>query len=116
MTRRFEDILVSEAGLSSIQARVYLLITTDGRMDIVQISEKLGISQDEAHQAAAQLVALGGIIEYTDILYEALHPRFAAVNMYRRYCERRGVDFGRNKDIDNLGAALEQPYDTARTN
>lgn len=84
-------------------------------MDCVQISQKLGITEDVARQATDQLVALGGIIEYTSTLYEALHPRFAAVNMYRRYCQRLGVAFGRNKEIDNLGAALEPPYDAART-
>lgn len=94
---------------------MYLLITVKGRMDCTQISQRLSISEDDAHQATDQLVALGGIIEYTNILYEALHPRFAAVNMYRRYCQRRGVAFGRNREIDNLGAALESSYDAART-
>ena len=94
---------------------MYLLITVKGRMDCTQISQKLGISEDDARQATDQLVALGGIIEYTSTLYEALHPRFAAVNMYRRYCLRRDMAFGRNKEIDNLGAALEPPYDAART-
>lgn len=115
MTRRFVEILVSEAGLSKMQAEVFILITVNGRMDDIQISETLKISRDDARHTAAQLVALGGIIEYTDTLYEALHPRFAAVNMYRRYCQRQNVIFGRNKEIDNLGAALEAPYDAART-
>lgn len=84
-------------------------------MDCAQISQGLGISEGDAQQATDQLVALGGIIEYTNTLYEALHPRFAVVNMYRRYCQRQGVAFGRNREIDNLGAALEPPYDAART-
>ena len=47
--------------------------------------------------------------------FEALHPRFAAVNMYRRRCERMGVRPGRNRAVDGIGAALERPYDDART-
>lgn len=115
MNREAESILISEAGLSTHQARVYLLVVDSGRMDAAHIAAALDISEGMARQAASSLVLLGGFIEYTDTLYESMHPRFSVVNMYRRHCERSGIPFGRNKDIDNLGAALEPSYDAART-
>ena len=47
--------------------------------------------------------------------YEAMHPRFTAVNMYRRMCERENIDFKKNSVVDNIGIALEEPYDDVRT-
>jgi hypothetical protein len=44
-----------------------------------------------------------------------MHPRFTAVNMYRKMCEREHIEFKRNKIVDNIGVVLEQPYDDART-
>ena len=47
--------------------------------------------------------------------FEAMHPRFTAVNMYRRMCEREKIAFKRNKIVDNIGVILERSYDYART-
>lgn len=110
-----EETLVSEIGLSRIQARLYLLVTTAGRMDAATMASGLGVSAEEARHTAEDLVHAGAFIEYNRTQYEAMHPRFTAVNMYRRACERRGIAFGRNKAVDNIGMALEQPYDHART-
>ena len=44
-----------------------------------------------------------------------MHPRFTAVNMYRRMCERENIDFKKNVVVDNIGIALEGSYDDART-
>ena len=47
--------------------------------------------------------------------FEAMHPRFTAVNMYRKMCEREKIEFKQNKTVDNIGVILEKPYDDART-
>jgi hypothetical protein len=47
--------------------------------------------------------------------FEAMHPRFTAVNMYRKMCEREQKPFKKNLVIDNIGVALEVSYDDART-
>ena len=47
--------------------------------------------------------------------FESMHPRFSAVNMYRRMCERENIEFKMNLTVDNIGIALEKPYDDART-
>jgi len=41
--------------------------------------------------------------------------RFTAVNMYRKMCERENINFKKNSIVDNLGIALEEPYDDVRT-
>jgi len=101
--------------LETVQAKTYLLVTCGGRMSSDMISERLDITVSEAQDAASSLVDLGAFINMTDTEFEAMHPRFTAVNMYRRICERRQIAFGRNRIVDAMGAALEQPYDDART-
>jgi len=44
-----------------------------------------------------------------------MHPRFTAVNMCRRMCERKNIDFKKNLVGDNIVIALEEPYDDERT-
>ena len=108
------DVLTNEIGLTATQAHLYLAITTQGRMDCPAMAESLSISADEACAAAESLVNLGALIEYNDTEYEAMHPRFTMVNMYRRASGARGVPTGRNQNVDNAGAALEEPYYAAR--
>ena len=110
-----EGVLVSELGLEPVQARTYLLVTCRGRMGPAAIAAGLGISEDAARDAARELVALGAFIDITEAEFEAMHPRFTAVNMLRRLCERRNVEFKRNKTVDGIGAILEGYYDDART-
>lgn len=110
-----EDDLVSELGISRLLAKAYLLVTCNGRMSSDEIASRLGVTEPDAAGAAKSLVDLGAFIEMTETEFEAMHPRFTAVNMLRRVCERSGRPFGRNKTIDAVGAALEKPYDSART-
>ncbi|MCV0431762.1 hypothetical protein [Nitrosopumilus sp.] len=110
-----ENDLVSEIHLNSIQARVYLAVTCFGKMSPEQIAEKLNISINDAKKASNELMALGAFIDITVTEFEAMHPRFTAVNMYRRMCERENIEFKRNKIVDNIGVILEKLYDDART-
>ena len=110
-----ENDLISEIKLTAIQAKVFLLVTCNGKMNSKQISEKLDISNELAQKTANELIKLGAFIDITDTEYEAMHPRFTAVNMYRKFCERSNIEFKRNKIVDNIGVVLEKPYDDART-
>ena len=112
---KLEKDLISEINLNSIQAKVFLLVTCNGKMSPKKISEKLNISFDEALKTSKDLLALGAFIDITETEFEAMHPRFTAVNMYRKFCERENIKFKRNKTVDNLGVILEKPYDDART-
>ena len=110
-----KNYLVSEIKLSEIQAKVFLLVVVEGKMDSQTMAEKLKISNEQASLASKQLIDLGGFIEFSKTEYETMHPRFTAVNMYRRMCEKENIEFKRNKIVDNIGVALEKPYDYART-
>jgi hypothetical protein len=112
---KLENDLVSEIKLTPIQAKIYLLITWYGKMSSLQIADKLKISSELAEKTATELMGLGAFIDISETEFEAMHPRFTAVNMYRKMCEREHIEFKRNKIVDNIGVILEQPYDDART-
>ena len=117
--KNYSDIIKymsSEIKLSKNQILVFLLILEEGKMNIVQISQKLKLDIEEALSTSESLVHLGGFINISDTEFETMHPRFTMVNMYRNICMKYGVKFGRNKIIDNLGMLLEDYYYKARTN
>lgn len=110
-----ENDLIREIHLDPIQARVYLLVTCSGKMSSSTIATKLKISYDEAQKASTDLMTLGAFIDISETEFEAMHPRFTAVNMYRKMCERENIEFKRNKIVDSIGVILEKSYDDART-
>ena len=111
---QIENLLVSEIKLSQVQARIFLLVVTHGRMNAENIAKQLEISTDEASDNSKKLMELGGFIDMPENEFEAMHPRFTAVNMYRKMCEREQIEFKKNLKVDNIGVVLEKPYDDAR--
>ena len=97
---RFEEMLVSEVGLEKIHAKVFLHITTNGKSTVAKVASDLGITKNDALQAIESLMKLGALIDMPEGAYEAMHPRFTIVNMYKRKCEREGAKFGMNKTVD----------------
>jgi hypothetical protein len=112
---KIENDLISEIRLDPIQAKVYLLVTCYGKMTPKLIAEKLKIPLDKTKKASKDLMTFGAFIDISDTEFEAMHPRFTAVNMYRKMCERENIEFKRNKAVDSIGVILEKPYDDART-
>jgi len=112
---KIKNDLMLEVRLTNSQAEVFLLVTLNGKMSVSQISKSLEISADDALEISQKLIELGGFIDMPETEFEAMHPRFTAVNMYRRMCERENIDFKKNLVVDNIGIALEEPYDDART-
>jgi hypothetical protein len=112
---QIEKNLISEIKLTYIQAKIFLLIVINGKMPIKQIAERLQISSSEALDNSKKLMDLGAFIDMPNDEFEAMHPRFTAVNMYRKMCERERVEFKKNLTVDNIGVVLEKPYDDART-
>jgi len=112
---KIKNDLISEIRLTQSQAEVFLLVTLGGKMPASQISRSLKISVEDALETSQKLVELGGFIDMPETEFEAMHPRFTAVNMYRRMCERENIDFKKNLVVDNIGIALEDVYDDART-
>ncbi len=112
---KIEHDLIHEVKLSPLEAKVFLLVTTKGKMNASQIGEELGLTQDDAINVSKKLVALGGFIDMSETEFEAMHPRFTAVNMYRKMCARENIEFKKNLTVDNIGVALEIYYERART-
>ena len=112
---KIKDDLISEINLTKNQADIFLLVTLKGQMSADQIANTLEISVEDALETSQKLVELGGFIDMSETEFEAMHPRFTAVNMYRKMCERENIDFKKNSIVDNLGVVLEDPYDDART-
>ena len=112
---KIKNDLISEVRLTKNQAEVFLLVTLKGKMSVNKIAELSDMTIDEAKETSQELVGLGGFIDMPETEFEAMHPRFTAVNMYRRMCERENIDFKKNLVVDNIGIALEDPYDDART-
>ena len=86
-----------------------------GKTSSQELGNNFGVSIEEANKIAKQLVDLGSFIELKTDIFEAMHPRFTAVNMYRKMCERENLEFKRNVIVDNIGVALEKTYEDART-
>jgi len=112
---QIEKNLVSEIKLTAIQAKIFLLVVTNGKMTPKGISEKLKISVSQALDNSKDLMDLGAFIDMPNDEFEAMHPRFTAVNMYRKMCIREKVEFKKNLTVDNIGVSLEKAYDDART-
>jgi sugar-specific transcriptional regulator TrmB len=111
-----EQVITSELKISEDEAKVYIAIVKTGKMGPAKISIALGWSDEQrALVAAKSLVDRGMVIEITDTEFESLHPRFAITNRYRRRCMEEGIPFKKNLKIDNIGIALERPYENART-
>ncbi len=112
---KIKNDLMLEVRLTNSQAEVFLLVTLNGKMPVSQIFKSLEISVDDALETSQKLIELGGFIDMPKTEFEAMHPRFTAVNMYRKMCERENIDFKKNSIVDNIGIALEEPYDDVRT-
>lgn len=111
-----EQAIISELNISEDEAKVFLAIVKNGKMDAARISFALGWSDEGRALAAANaLVGRGMVIEITKTEFESLHPRFAITNRYRRRCEEEGIPFKKNLRVDNIGIVLEGPYDDARS-
>jgi len=112
---QIEKTLISEIKLTDIQAKIFLLVVTRGKMSAKHISENLKISLSDASDNSKNLMDLGAFIDMPNDEFEAMHPRFTAVNMYRKMCTREKIEFKKNLTVDNIGVSLEKPYDDART-
>ena len=84
-------------------------------MTVEKIAKELDLSSNDSFSILKKLMELGAFIDISKTEFEAMHPRFTIVNMYRRMCERENIEFKRNKIVDNIGVILERHYDAART-
>jgi predicted transcriptional regulator len=111
-----EQAMISELKISEDEAKVFVAIVKNGKMDAVTISKKLGWNDEErALRTAKSLMTRGMVIDITKTEFESLHPRYAITNRYRRRCAEDDIPFKKNLLVDNMGIVLEKPYEDART-
>ncbi len=110
-----EQAMISELKISEDEAKVFVAIVKNGKMDAATISRMFGWNEERAQLAAKSLLARGMVIDITKTEFESLHPRFAITNRYRRRCAEDGIPFKKNLLVDNMGIVLEKPYEDART-
>jgi len=48
-------------------------------------------------------------------VYQTFHPKFSIVNAYRLHCQKIGIEFKKNVQIDSLASSLEKMHESART-
>jgi sugar-specific transcriptional regulator TrmB len=110
-----EQAIIEELKISPEEARAFVAIVKNGKMDAVKLAKALGCGEQRAHEIAASLVSRGMAIEITKTEIESLHPRFAITNRYRRRCAEDSIPFKKNLRVDNIGIVLEKSYEDART-
>ncbi|MEM2139927.1 helix-turn-helix domain-containing protein [Nitrososphaera sp.] len=110
-----EQAIVEELKISAEEARAFVAIVKNGKMDAAKIAKSLSCGEQRAQEIAKSLVGRGMAIEITKTEFESLHPRFAITNRYRRRCAEDGIPFKKNLRVDNIGIVLEKPYEDART-
>jgi hypothetical protein len=112
---KIESDLISEVKLEPLEAKIFLLVTTKGKMTTEKIAKEIGLDYVQTLSIAKKLVTFGGLIDISESEFEAMHPRFTAVNMYRKTCTMNNIKFKKNLIVDNIGVALEELYERART-
>jgi predicted transcriptional regulator len=110
-----EQVLESELKISKQEAKLFVLLIFNGKLDKIKAARLLNWTVDNTDRVAKTLVNKGMIIDLTKTEYESLHPRFAITNRYRNRCEEDNMVFKKNLKVDNIGILLEGPYNDART-
>jgi len=110
-----EQVLESELKIAKEEAKLFVLLIFNGKLDKIKAARLLNWTADNADRVAKSLVNKGMIIDLTKTEYESLHPRFAITNRYRNRCMEDNMVFKKNLKVDNIGILLEGPYNDART-
>jgi predicted transcriptional regulator len=110
-----EQVLESELKISKQEAKLFVLLIFNGKLDKIKAARLLNWTVDNTDRVAKTLVNKGMIIDLTKTEYESLHPRFAITNRYRNRCVEDNMVFKKNLKVDNIGILLEGPYNDART-
>ncbi len=108
------DNLVANIDLSPIQAQIFLYLIINGRSSQATLSNRVNLSLEKTTKLLNDLIERGVILEISGE-YETFHPKFSITNAYRLYCQRMGIPFKKNIQIDNLASVVEKIYESART-
>lgn len=94
--------------MSNIEVEIFLILIKDEKCTIERLVFLTNNSMDEIVEVSKELEKKGMVIEISTGVYQALHPRFAIVNRYRKICEFNKTPFKKNLKIDNLAIMVEK--------
>ena len=106
--------LISKINLSDIEAQIFLYLITNGKTPLTKISISLNLSLEKTADLLNSLIEKGLLLELSGE-YQTFHPKFSIINAYRLQCQKTGIAFKRNVQIDNLATSLERLHESART-
>ena len=106
--------LISKINLSDIEAQIFLYLITNGKTPLTKISISLNLSLEKTADLLNSLIEKGLLLELSGE-YQTFHPKFSIINAYRLQCQKTGIVFKKNVQIDNLATSLERLHESART-
>ena len=109
-----KEALISMINLTDKEAQIFLFLIINGESTVARISAALKHSLAESEQDLCNLIEKGLILELSG-KYQAFHPKFSIINAYRRHCQKIGIEFKKNLQIDSLASSLERMQESART-
>jgi hypothetical protein len=106
--------LISKIKLSDMEARIFLYLISNGKTPLAKMSIAFNLSLEKTADLLSSLIEKGLLLELSGE-YQTFHPKFSIINAYRLHCQRTGIEFKKNVQIDNLATLLERIHESART-
>jgi hypothetical protein len=97
-----------------MEAQIFLYLITNGKTPLTKISVALNLTLEKTADLLSSLIEKGLLLELSGE-YQTFHPKFSIINAYRLQCQRTGITFKKNVQIDNLATSLERLHESART-
>ena len=95
-----KEALISKINLTDKEAQIFLFLIINGESTVASISAALKLTLEDFELSGK---------------YQTFHPKFSIINAYRRHCQKMGIEFKKNLQIDSLASSLERMQESART-
>jgi hypothetical protein len=97
-----------------MEAQIFLFLISNGKTPLSKVSDKINLELDKTAELLNNLIEKGLLLELSGE-YQTFHPKFSIINAYRLYCQKIGIEFKKNIQIDNLARSLERIHESAKT-
>lgn len=111
---KIKDALKSKINLSDMEAQIFLFLVINGKTPLSKVSDVVKLDLDRTVELLNNLIEKGLLMELSGE-YQTFHPKFSIINAYRLHCQKIGIEFKKNIQIDNLASSLERIHESART-
>jgi hypothetical protein len=97
-----------------MEAQIFLFLVINGKTPLSKVSDVVKLDLDKTVELLNNLIEKGLLMELSGE-YQTFHPKFSIINAYRLHCQKIGIEFKKNMQIDNLASSLERIHESART-